>query len=107
MKTARLTRYEVSASLSASGFSPISAAIAGSDVVITVESMFSMNSAHATMRGMRTALRKGFELTGGRLPILPTPFDGRGNMEDDRCLDINCLDSYIAAMAMNSAELVL
>src|SRR5689334_25025173 len=55
MNTARLTRYDVSASLSASGFSPMSAAIAGSDVVITVESMFSMNSAQATISGMRTA----------------------------------------------------
>ena len=59
MNTARLTRYDVSASFSASGFSPMSAAIAGSDVVITVESMFSMNSAQATISGMRTARRKG------------------------------------------------
>src|SRR6516225_2813011 len=71
MKTARLTRYEVSASLSASGLSPISAAIAGNDVVMTVESMFSMNSAHATMRGMRTALRKGTSRTGGESRVLP------------------------------------
>jgi hypothetical protein len=28
--------------------------MAGSDVAITVESMFSMNSEQATMRGMRT-----------------------------------------------------
>ena len=35
----------------------MSAAIAGSDVVITVESMFSMNSAQATISGMRTAGR--------------------------------------------------
>src|SRR6266581_1697743 len=54
MNTARPTRYEVSASLSASGLSPISTAMAGSDVAITVESMFSMNSEQATMRGMRT-----------------------------------------------------
>jgi hypothetical protein len=54
MNTARPTRYEVSASLSASGLSPISAAIAGSEVAITVESMFSMKSEQATMSGMRT-----------------------------------------------------
>src|SRR5436189_5334322 len=57
MNTARLTRYDVSASLSASGGSPTSAAIAGSEVVITVESMFSMNSAQATISGTRTARR--------------------------------------------------
>src|SRR5450631_959957 len=39
------------ASLSASGLVPISAAIAGSEVAMTVESMFSMNSATATMSG--------------------------------------------------------
>jgi ABC-type uncharacterized transport system permease subunit len=33
------------------GSSPRSAAIAGSDVAITVESMFSMNSAAATISG--------------------------------------------------------
>ena len=37
------------ASLSASGLVPISAAIAGSEVAMTVESMFSMNSATATI----------------------------------------------------------
>src|SRR5205807_364430 len=41
------------ASLSASGLVPMSAAIAGSDVAMTVESMFSMNSATATMSGIR------------------------------------------------------
>jgi hypothetical protein len=35
---------------------PISAAIAGSDVAMTVESMFSMNKAVATMRGMTRCL---------------------------------------------------
>ena len=39
------------ASLSASGSVPISAAIAGSEVAITVESMFSMNKATATISG--------------------------------------------------------
>src|SRR5450631_3415415 len=57
MNTARLTRYDVSASLSARGGSPMSAAIAGSEVAITVESMFSMNSAQATMSGIRSARR--------------------------------------------------
>ena len=41
------------ASLSASGLVCRSAAIAGSDVAITVESMFSMNKATATMSGTR------------------------------------------------------
>jgi hypothetical protein len=42
----------VNASLSTTGSSPRSAAIAGSDVAITVASMFSMNSAEATTSGM-------------------------------------------------------
>jgi hypothetical protein len=50
MNTASDSRYEVSASLSAIGSSPRSRAIAGSDVAITVESMFSMKRATATMR---------------------------------------------------------
>src|ERR1700733_4667533 len=41
------------ASLSSSGLDPISAAMAGSEVDITVESMFSMNSATATISGTR------------------------------------------------------
>jgi hypothetical protein len=44
------------ASFSVSGLVPISAAIAGSDVAITVESMFSMNRAVATMSGIRRSL---------------------------------------------------
>src|SRR6267378_2576177 len=47
------SRYEVMASFSVSGLVPISAAIAGSEVAITVESMFSMNRAVATMSGIR------------------------------------------------------
>jgi hypothetical protein len=43
------------ASLSASGLVPISAAIAGSEGAMTVESMFSMNSATATMSGTMRA----------------------------------------------------
>src|SRR5262249_13039130 len=44
------------ASLSASGLVPMSAAIAGNEVAITVESMFSMNRATATISGtMRLA----------------------------------------------------
>ncbi len=39
------------ASLSSSGSVPMSAAIAGSEVAITVESMFSMNKATATISG--------------------------------------------------------
>jgi len=44
------------ASFSVSGLAPISAAIAGSEVAITVESMFSMNKAVATMSGIRRSL---------------------------------------------------
>ena len=63
MKTASDRRYEVTASLSVSGLVPISAAIAGSEVAITVESMFSMNRATATISGtMRLA---GMECRGG------------------------------------------
>src|SRR6185369_6348394 len=53
MNTASESRYDVTASLSASGLAPMSAAIAGSDVAMIVESMFSMNSATAMMRGTR------------------------------------------------------
>src|SRR3954464_10574879 len=56
MKTASDNRYEVIASLSVSGLVPMSAAIAGSEVAITVESMFSMNSAVATISGIRRSL---------------------------------------------------
>src|SRR4051795_7086760 len=56
MNTASDNRYEVIASLSVSGLVPISAAIAGSDVAMTVESMFSMNRAVATMSGIRRSL---------------------------------------------------
>src|SRR6202163_3385062 len=55
------------ASLSASGLVPRSAAIAGSEVAITVESMFSMNSATATIRG---TIRLGATGVGA---ILATP----------------------------------
>ena len=51
MKTASESRYEVTASLRVSGLVPISAAIAGSEVAMTVESMFSMNRATATTSG--------------------------------------------------------
>ena len=44
------------ASFSVSGLVPMSAAIAGSEVAITVESMFSMNSAVATISGIRRSL---------------------------------------------------
>src|SRR3981189_2685307 len=55
-KTATDSRYEVMASFSVSGLVPISAAIAGSEVAITVESMFSINRAVATMSGIRRSL---------------------------------------------------
>ena len=44
------------ASFSVSGLVPMSAAIAGSEVAITVESMFSMNRAVATISGIRRSL---------------------------------------------------
>src|SRR6266403_1330454 len=56
MNTASDSRYEVMASFSVSGLVPISAAIAGSEVAMTVESMFSMNRAVATMSGIRRSL---------------------------------------------------
>ena len=49
------------ASLSVSGLVPMSAAIAGSEVAMTVESMFSMNRAMATMSG--TMRLPGMEIT--------------------------------------------
>src|SRR5215203_4215126 len=56
------------ASFSVSGLVPISAAIAGSEVAITVESMFSMNRAVATMSGIRRSfcigIREGTERGG-------------------------------------------
>jgi hypothetical protein len=48
------------ASFNVSGLVPMSAAIAGSDVAITVESMFSMNRAVATMSGIRRSFFIGF-----------------------------------------------
>src|SRR6266852_5532728 len=56
MNTASDNRYEVMASFSVSGLAPISAAIAGSEVAMTVESVFSMNRAVATMSGIRRSL---------------------------------------------------
>ncbi len=54
------------ASFSVSGLVPISAAIAGSEVAITVESMFSMNRAVATMSGIRRSLVIGIRGGDGR-----------------------------------------
>src|SRR5262249_29596464 len=59
MNTASDSRYDVIASFSVSGLVPMSAAIAGSEVAMTVESMFSMNRAVATMSGMRRCLFMG------------------------------------------------
>src|SRR3984957_12203885 len=63
MNTASDSRYEVMASFSVSGLVPMSAAIAGSEVEMTVESMFSMNRAVATMSGIRRSLF--MEIRGG------------------------------------------
>src|SRR5262245_24472723 len=59
------------ASLSVSGLVPMSAAIAGSEVAMTVESMFSMNRAVATMSGMRGCVSMGRrgERGGGQLGL--------------------------------------
>ena len=51
--TASASKYVVSASFSAIGSVARSSAIAGSDVVSTVESRFSMNSPQATIKGSR------------------------------------------------------
>src|SRR3954465_380037 len=59
MKTASDNRYEVMASFSVSGLVPMSAAIAGSEVAMTVESMFSMNRAVETIRGIGRCLSIG------------------------------------------------
>ena len=56
MNTASDRRYDVMASFSVSGLVPMSAAIAGSEVAMTVESMFSMNRAVATMSGISRCL---------------------------------------------------
>src|SRR5436305_818950 len=61
MNTASDSRYEVMASFRVSGLVPMSAAIAGSEVAITVESMFSMNRAVATMSGIRRSLFMRFQ----------------------------------------------
>src|SRR3954470_13793152 len=53
------------ASLSASGLAPMSVAIAGREVAMIVASMFSMNSATATMRGTRR-LRSMSDPAGAR-----------------------------------------
>src|SRR5450830_2121819 len=51
MNTPRLTTYEVSASFKVIGSCPRSRASAGSEVAMTVTSMFSMNRAQPTMSG--------------------------------------------------------
>jgi hypothetical protein len=64
MKIASERRYEVSASFSAIGSSPRSAAIAGSEVEITVPSRFSMKRAQATMSGVRMFAGTGLGQVG-------------------------------------------
>src|SRR5712675_1128814 len=65
INTASDNKYDVMASLSVSGLVPMSAAIAGSEVAITVESMFSMNRAVATISGIRRCLSIGIRWNGG------------------------------------------
>src|SRR5665213_4010348 len=74
------------ASFSVSGLVPMSAAIAGSDVAMTVESMFSMNKAVATMSGIRRSLfiriRGGENRDGSRgctIPLSHKLLRNRGN----------------------------
>ncbi len=70
MKIASDSRYEVTASLSASGLVPISVAIAGNEVAITVESMFSINRATAMISG--TMRSRGMEgVIPARLGLRP------------------------------------
>ena len=60
------------ASFSVSGLVPISVAIAGSEVAMTVESMFSMNRAVATISGIRRCLSIGIrrlEKEAGERPV--------------------------------------
>src|SRR3954464_15155910 len=78
MNTASDSRYEVMASFRVSGLVPMSAAIAGSEVAITVESMFSINRAVATMRGIRRSLFMRFRRmhggereSGCNIPVQP------------------------------------
>ena len=61
---ASASRYDVTASFSASGLVPRARAIAGSDVAITVESMFSMNNATATISGTTRSYELGGVLAG-------------------------------------------
>jgi hypothetical protein len=69
----------VIASFSVSGLVPMSAAIAGSEVAMTVESMFSMNRAVATMSGIRRSLFMGFGGIRGKIEDRAVPFSrGRG-----------------------------
>ena len=79
MNTASDSRYEVIASFRVSGLVPISAAIAGSEVAMTVESMFSMNRAVATMSGIRRSLFMGFGDMRGEVGDRAVPSShGRG-----------------------------
>ncbi len=54
----------MTASFSASGLVPSACAIAGSDVEMTVESMFSMNNAKATISGTMRLYGLGGRLAG-------------------------------------------
>jgi hypothetical protein len=56
--------------LSAIGSSPSDWAITGSDVAITVESVFSMNSAQATIRGRSLARCKAEGFRSEAIPPL-------------------------------------
>src|SRR6266704_4857540 len=76
MNTASESRYDVMASFSVSGLVPISVAIAGSEVAMTVESMFSMNRAVATMSGIRRSLFiriGGEEIQAGAIWAVSSP----------------------------------
>ena len=53
MNTARLSKYEVSATFMRTGSTPNTCAMVGSAVAITVESRFCMNSAQATITAVR------------------------------------------------------
>ncbi len=66
MKMASATMYDVRASFSVIGPTPRSAAIAGRAVAITVESICSMKSATARMRGTMRFIGRFFVRARGR-----------------------------------------
>ena len=87
----------MTASLSASGSVPRARAIAGSEVAITVESMFSMNSATATMSGtMRSAAMGCGACTG----FNPSARSGSGAIAEIVAAEYMCVNNMVRAGAL-------